>query len=125
MGIKNSFGTQYKSYKKEREKEITNKLRDGVSKAGAIVERQAKINVSKSPPQHPQVQTNELRSSIGYRVDTTSNEIIATVGTNIDYGAPLEFGHDRIPPYPWLFPALEEKKDDIKQAIKEGGGILL
>ena len=122
-GITTSFGAQYKSYKEQREKEIVNKLRSGVSKAGAIVERQAKINVSKSPPQHPQRQTSNLFNSIGFRVDMTGSEIAATVGTNVEYGGSLEFGNERHPPYPWLFPALELKKNEIKQAIEAGGGV--
>ena len=46
-----------KSYRKEREAEITSGLQSAMEKVGALVERDAKINVSKSPPEHPQVQT--------------------------------------------------------------------
>ena len=107
-----------KSYRKEREKEITDSLRMGMEKAVLIVENQAKRNVSKTGMEHPQVQTGELRSSINSNVKESGNEIIGEVGTNVKHGKYLELGTYKMPPYSWLFPALEMKKDDIVQALK-------
>ncbi len=103
-----------KSYRKEREKEILEGLQKGLEKVGLIVERQAKINVSQSPPSHPQVQTGRLRSSITHEVG--EGEVV--IGTNVVYGKYLEFGTSKMPNYPWLFPAVELKKPEIIEALK-------
>lgn len=103
-----------RSFRKEREKEILDGLQKGLEKAGLIVERQAKINVSQSTG-HPQVQTGRLRSSITHETDSDS----VTIGTNVYYGKWLEFGHaDGSRHYPWLFPAVELKKSEIIEALK-------
>lgn len=112
------MSTSVKSYRKEREKEILDNLQKSMERVGQIVERQAKINVSKSPPSHPQVQTGRLRSSIIHQVDQSGNEIATLIGTNVVYGKFLEFGTVRMPPYPWLFPAVEEKRKEIVDALK-------
>jgi len=102
------------SYRKERETEIVNRLEKSMEKVGAIVERQAKINVSKTGTEHPQVQTGRLRSSITHETD----ELSATIGTNVEYGKFLEFGTSKMPPYPWLFPAVEMQRDKIIETLK-------
>ena len=84
-----------------------------MERVGLIVERQAKINVTKSPPEHPQVQTGRLRSSIIHQINKVGNEIIAEIGTNVLYGKYLELGTVNHSPYPWLFPAVEMNRDKI------------
>jgi HK97 gp10 family phage protein len=111
-----------RSYRKEREKEITDGLQKSMEKVGALVERQAKINVTKSPPEHPQVQTGRLRSSIIHQVTNEGNEITAEIGTNVVYSKYLEFGTSRHSPFPWLFPAVELKKPKIIEILKKSGG---
>ena len=107
-----------KSYRKEREAEIMGGLEKSMGKVGALVERQAKINVSKSPPEHPQVQTGRLRSSIIHQVSKEGNEIAAEIGTNVVYSKFLEFGTSRHSPFPWLFPAVEQNRDKIITLLK-------
>jgi len=106
------------SYRKEREAEIMGGLEKAMEKVGAIVERQAKINVSKSPPEHPQVQTGRLRSSIIHQVTKEENEITAEIGSNVVYSKYLEFGTTKHSPYPWLFPAVEQNRDKIVETLK-------
>ena len=108
-----SSSVTIKSYRKERQAEILDGLQKGLEKARLIVERQAKINVSQSSG-HPQVQTGRLRSSITHETDSDS----VTIGTNVKYGAYLEHGTSRMPPYAWLFPAVELKKPEIIEALK-------
>jgi len=104
-----------KSYRKEREREILDRLQKSLNKVGAIVERQAKINVSQSGSKHPQRITSELFDNIIYEVG--DNEVV--IGTNILHGKYLEHGHpDGSRHYPWLFPAVELKKSEIKEALK-------
>ena len=103
-----------RSYRKERQAEIISGLQKGLEKVGLIVERQAKINVTQSPPSHPQVQTGRLRSSITHNVSPGEVEI----GSNVVYSKYLEFGTSKMSPYPWLFPAVELKKPEIIEALK-------
>ena len=107
-----------KSYRKEREAEIMGGLEKAMGRVGGIVERQAKINVSKSPPEHPQVQTGRLRASIIHQVTTGGNEITAEIGSNVKYSKMLEFGTVNHSPYPWLYPAVEMKRQEIIEALK-------
>mgnify|MGYP001577525420 CR=1 FL=1 len=107
-----------KSYHKEREKEILDGLQKGLEKVGLIVERQAKINTFSPQPSgktHPSyVDTNRLANSVTHNVGDGYVEI----GSNVEYGKYLEYGTSRMPPYPWLFPAVELKKPEIIEALK-------
>jgi len=117
-GIKIDWEAHYKSHKAERMKELVDKLGQGMAKACLIVERQAKINVSKSIGSHPQVVTGRLRASITSQVIVEKDVIYGAVGTNVVYAPFLEFGTNRMPPYPFLYPALEEKKNEVVEALK-------
>lgn len=110
-----------KSYRKEREAEIIGRLQTSMEQVGALVERQAKINVSKSGSGHPQVKTGRLRSSITHQVTTRGNEIIAEIGTNVVYSKYLELGTIHNPPYPFLFPAVESNRNEITKLLKGKG----
>ena len=107
-----------RSYRKEREKEITDGLQKSMERVGALVERQAKINVFSPKPSgktHPYyVDTNRLSGSVTHNVGDGYVEI----GSNVKYGKYLEFGTSRMPPYPWLFPAVEMKRPQIIEALK-------
>jgi phage gpG-like protein len=115
-----SVNVTVKSYRQERQNEIMNDLTSKMERVGQIVENQAKLNVSKSPPEHPQVQTGQLRSSIMHEVDKSGNEIIAVIGTNVVYGKYLEL-YERTK-YPWLFPAVELKRSEIVETLKGNFG---
>jgi HK97 gp10 family phage protein len=103
-----------KSHRIEVEGKLNSNLQKSFEKVGLIVERQAKINVSQSTG-HPRVQTGRLRGSITYNVNDKDVEI----GSNVYYSKYLEFGTSKMPPYPWLFPAVESKRQEIIQAFKE------
>ena len=107
-----------KSYRTQIEKGIKSDLEKGMERVGLIVERQAKINVTKSPPEHPQVQTGRLRSSIIHQINKVGNEIIAEIGTNVLYGKYLELGTINHSPYPWLFPAVEMNRNKIADILQ-------
>lgn len=106
-----------KSYRKEREKEILDGLQKGLEKVGRIVEKQAGKNVSKTGDEHPQVQSSNLLGSITPEVG--EGEVV--IGTNVKYGKYLEFGTSKMPPYPWLFPAVEMKRQEIIDILKRSG----
>ena len=107
-----------KFYTKERKAEIMKALRSGMDKAVLIVENQAKLNVTQSPPKHPQVDTGRLRASITSQVVQTGDNIEGQIGTQVFYGAYLEHGTSRMQAYPWLFPAVESSKAKIIDALK-------
>ena len=54
----------------------------------------------------PRVQTGRLRSSITWEIGRDSQGLYADIGTNVPYGKWLEYGTDRMRPYPFLGPAL-------------------
>ena len=107
-----------RSYRKEREAEILSGLQSAMEKVGALVERDAKINVSKSPPEHPQVQTGRLRSSIIHQITNDANSITAEIGSNVYYSKYLEFGTVNHAPFAWLFPAVESNRSRIIELLK-------
>jgi len=111
-----------KSYRKEREAEIIGNLEKAMERVGQIVQDQAKLNTT--GPAHPAKITGELRDSISHYVEKSGNEIVTTIGTNVKHGLYLELGTVKMPPYPWLFPAVESKKSEIIDTIKSGGGKL-
>lgn len=68
--------------------------------------------------------TGRLRDSIGWRIDCKGKDIIGRVGTNVIYGRIHEYGGTagrnhaaRIPPRPYLKPALEAEARNIKKDL--------
>ena len=106
-------GTDVKltSHKDERLKEISVQLKQGMTKACLLVERDAKRNAP--------VDTGRLRSSITNRLDIDGNQIVGVVGTNVEYASFLEHGTSKMPAHPFLFPALEANREKIKDLLKE------
>ena len=110
MSIEVTLKHDYKSYKLERFEEISKKLTSGLAKAVLVVERQAKINADFTQG----YQTGVLRSSITSEVSGLEGK----VGTNKDYAPFVEFGTSKMGAQPFLFPALEEKKNEIMELLK-------
>ncbi len=115
---------EYTSYRKEREDEIMNKLSNAMEKVKTLVQSQVIDNISQSAPSHPQIQTGELYRSIYKvsRIERDANTITAVIGTNVPHGFFLEMGTVKMPAYPWLFPAVELKRQEIIDTILAGGG---
>jgi len=101
------------SHRQEIEGKLLGDIQKSLEQVGLVVERQAKINVSQSSG-HPRVQTGRLRSSITHEVG--QGEV--SIGTNVYYGKYLEFGTSRMPPYPWLFVAVEANRGKIIEILK-------
>ena len=56
--------------------------------------------------------------------DTLTHEVEqgqVSIGTNVYYGKYLEFGTSKMPPYPWLFPAVESNRQNIINLLKDSG----
>ena len=116
-----------KSYCPLREKEILDRLYKSMVDVKALVQRQAMANLNQIPPSHPQRQTGRLISNVAEfsHIEKEGNTITAVIGTKIPYGFYLELGTVKMPPYSWLFPAVEMKRQEIIETIKSGGGRLV
>ncbi len=118
-----------------------------VAKAALVVERQAKMNATGRPG--PKVQTDRLRSSIIIKIKSPTE---ATVGTNVEYAAPVEYGHatrghlkglgiefskggfsksgisasglGQVPAYPFLRPTIEQTRGQINGVMVSFGNDL-
>ena len=101
------------SHRQEIEGKLLGDIQKSLEQVGLVVERQAKINVSQSSG-HPRVQTGRLRSSITHEVEQGQ----VSIGTNVYYGKILEFGSVKMPPYAWLFPAVESNRQNIINLLK-------
>jgi phage gpG-like protein len=69
------------------------------------------------PGEAPRMDSGRLRDSIFARVG--ADGFSAEVGTDLDYGAQLEFGTQRMAPRPWLHPAFEASKSRIKARLRK------
>ena len=106
-----------KSYRVERQKEIIGGLQKALEEIGRLIEKQAGKNVSKTGNEHPQIKTGNLLGSITHQIG--DGEVV--IGTNVKYGEYLEHGTSRMPPYPWLYPAVELRKPEIIEILKSSG----
>ena len=59
------------------------------------------------------VDTGNLRASITHRVDGDE----AIIGTNVEYAPYLEFGTSKQSPQPYLRPALDENKSQVRNIM--------
>ena len=87
---------------KQAGKEIADKIDKALYKAGLLVERSAKQIVP--------VDTGRLRASISTRVIPGNAE----VGTRVEYARFVEFGTEKQKAQPYLKPALENNREQIK-----------
>ena len=60
------------------------------------------------------VQTGRLRNSITYKVKRDE----AIIGTVVEYSPYIEFGTVKMKPKPYLRPALDENKNEIRSIFK-------
>lgn len=96
------------------------------SNGGMITRYNPKREVKVSQPgRPPNADTGRLQQSIGFEIDKIKG--IGRVGTNLLYGAYLEFGTKDVAARPWLRPALMANKflieklfgQKIQVAVKE------
>lgn len=116
----------------------TNKLAAAIGRACALVERSAKQKAPKG--------TGELRRSITSKVDVMGDDVTGIVFTPLEYAPYVEFGtglfaeeggRSDVPwhyqddkgewhstsgmkPHPYMRPALNENREEIKRIIREG-----
>lgn len=114
------------------------KMEMAVGRAAALVEREAKIKAPKG--------AGELRRSIKSKIEENGDDIVGIVYTPLEYAPYVEFGtglfaenggRKDVPwnyqddegewhstsgqhPQPFLRPALDENREEVKRIIKEG-----
>jgi phage gpG-like protein len=76
--------------------------------------RDVKVSAPGSPPN---TDTGTLVKSIGFEID--KEKLKGRVGTNLKYGAWLEFGTSNIAARPWLRPAFMKHQKAIVEALKK------
>ena len=103
-------------------KKVEDKIDKALMTAGLLVERDVKQSFGispSSPGEPPGVLTGRLRSSIATRVIPGN----ALVGTQVEYARRLEKGDEGpggIAARPFLRPALERNKEEIKKILYKG-----
>ena len=85
----------------------TDAIMSGIEKGCLRVERDAKINCP--------VDTGILRASITHILDPST--LSATVGSNVEYAAAVELGTQYQGAKSYLYPAIRDNRDNIKQDI--------
>jgi phage gpG-like protein len=85
-------------------------------KSGRVYKRKGREHQASAPGEAPAIDTGTLVNSI--QVQETG-ELSAVVGTNMEYGAILEFGGVRMAPRPWLAPAFESVRDRFQAGMRE------
>lgn len=105
------------------------KVYDAMKRAHLMVEATAKRLIT-SGYYKPAVDTGRLRGSItGMIVEFSRKSVEAKVGSNVYYGIYVHEGTFRMEKRPYLVDALEKKKEEITEMIKQAikidfGGIV-
>lgn len=85
-----------------------------INKSQELGFEKAAILVHASAVQKCPVDTGRLRASINYE----ATEEFAAVGTNVEYGISIEFGHSRKAPQGFIRPAMLENKKKIEEILQ-------
>lgn len=93
---------------------------------GRAYRRGGKIHFASAPGNPPNTDRGGLVRGIKWELDQSA--LIAQVGTNVEYGARLEFGDSSrgLKPRPWLGPAYRVSRKEMMRyfnfKVRKGGG---
>lgn len=76
------------------------------SEVGKDLKRRA-LQVERAAKRLAPVDTGRLRSSITNELGAEGDDLVARIGTDVDYAAYVELGTSRAPAQPFLRPALD------------------
>lgn len=102
---------QDKFLDKEQLERLRKKAISGVTVAIALV-KQTAVNLCP-------VLTGNLRSSISHEVIEEQESVIGKVGTGVEYAPYVEFGTKNMSAQPYLRPALNGNKENIKRIFNQ------
>lgn len=94
------------------EAEVKKEMR--APKSGRVYRRGSRSHQASAPGQAPAVDYGQLINSI--QVDNVT-ELKSTVGTNVEYAMPLEYGSRRIAPRPVWRPVIEKLRKPFAEAV--------
>jgi len=103
------MASNYKSYKSDVLKAITNAEKLALAEIGFLVEAEAKLRTP--------VLSGTLKRSITSVVDNSDKSVV--IGTNVEYASYVEKGTSRQKAKPYLTPAAEDSKDLIQNIIEK------
>lgn len=92
--------------------EITKTIETRLLAVGELVTNEAR-NYASGKNGGPNVDTGRLRASINYQAEKD----MVKIGTNVEYAPYLEYGTSRMTPKPFLRPALDSKREQIKRIL--------
>lgn len=85
--------------------------------SGRTYKRGTVTHTASAPGQFPMSDTGRLASNVEFEVATKSRQV-AVVGTNIEYGAHLEFGTSKMAARPWLMPSFRKATEGVAKELK-------
>jgi len=131
------------------EAKLTSNLEKTMDNIGMLVENRAAKNIKETQAKSPWRKTGQISSFVTHQVSIDNNKIMVEIGipegeetdkgTSVaKVGKYLELGHPQnpgqyvaaigkrlvasdVPPYPWLFPALESNRQNIINMLKDSG----
>lgn len=113
-----------KFYTKERLNEIRDDIENKMLAVGRFAQNKLKERLTNPlGGRRPWLRTGMLRDSIRYQIEKSGDDTTAIVGTPLKYGKYLEFGTVKMPPYPWLFPTIEEHRGEIRDILGAKAGV--
>lgn len=80
---------------------------------GRSYKRGTRTHIASKPGDPPNIDTGRLVSSVKWQLDT--QRLVGAVGTDLEYGATLEFGSVNTAPRPWLGPAVRNSLSTLKR----------
>ena len=90
---------------------------NSLATAGAVMKgiQKSCLRVEKDAKKNCPVDTGILRASITHKLEPST--LSATVGSNVEYAATVEMGTQHKGSHAYLYPALRNNRDNIKQDI--------
>lgn len=92
---------------------------DRVGPAVELVTRKSIGDVERDGKQFAPVDTGNLRNSISSTVTRTATGVAGEAGPTAEYGDYVERGTSRMPPQPYMAPALERNAPGYEAAIAQ------
>lgn len=85
--------------------------------SGRTYKRGTVTHKASAPGQFPMSDTGRLAANVEFEVANKSRKV-AVVGTNIQYGAFLEFGTSKMAARPWLMPSFRKASEGVAKELK-------
>ena len=85
--------------------------------SGRTYKRGTVTRTASAPGQFPMSDTGQLMGNIR-SIEASKSRLQAVIGTDIKYGAHLEFGTSNMEARPWLMPSFRKATDNVAKELK-------